>query len=100
MKQAVIAIIKWQYWLFNHGDVDETIKAVFPDLAQHFIDKFEFYCNHFGNTAAAWIHWFMDLSADRQEKFAAWVMENYHGVDNRFMNQNRKSAPLYPHQEY
>ena len=83
MKQEIIAIIKWQYWLFNHEEPREIIGEVFPDLARHFIDKFEFYCNHFGNTAAAWIHWFMDLSADRQEQFAAWVMENYHGVDRR-----------------
>lgn len=83
MKQEIIAIIKWQYWLFNHGEPYKIIEEVFPDLAGHFKDKFDHYCNHFGNTAAAWIHWFMDLSADRQEKFAAWVCENYHGVDRR-----------------
>lgn len=86
MKKEIIAIIKWQYWLFNHDEPYEIIERVFPDLAGHFKNKFDYYCNHFGNTAAAWIHWFMDLSADRQEKFASWVMENYHGIDSRIKN--------------
>ena len=30
MKTEIIAIIKWQYWLFNHGDVDE-IHYVYND---------------------------------------------------------------------
>lgn len=83
MKEQVVAIIKWQYWLFNHGEPKEIIKSVFPDLWEHLYDKFEHYANKTGNTAFAWSYWFMGLSTDRQEKFAAWVMENYHGVDRR-----------------
>lgn len=83
MKQEIIAIIKWQYWLFNHGEPKEIIKSVFPDLWEHLYDKFEHYANKTGNTAFAWSYLFMDLSFDRQEKLAEWVMNNYHGVDRR-----------------
>lgn len=83
MKQEIIAIIKWQYWLYNHGEPKQILQECFPDLWQHFYDKFNSYANRYNDTAMAWSSLFMELSADRQEKFAAWVMENYHGVDNR-----------------
>lgn len=83
MKQEVIAIIKWQYWLYNHGEPKQILQECFPDLWQHFYDKFNHYANKTGNTAFAWSYLFMDLSTDRQEKFAEWVCQNYHGVDRR-----------------
>ena len=86
MKKQVVAILKWQYWLYNHGNPKEIIKCVFPDLWEHLTDKFNHYANKTGNTAFAWSCWFMELSGDRQEKFAAWVMENYHGIDSRIKN--------------
>jgi hypothetical protein len=83
MKQETIAIIKWQYWLYNHGEPKQILQECFPDLWQHFYDKLNHYANKTGNTAFAWSYWFMDLSTDRQEKFAEWVCKNYHGVDRR-----------------
>ena len=83
MKEQVIAIIKWQYWLYNHGEPKQILQECFPDIWQHFYDKFNHYANKTGNTAFAWSYLFMDLSTDRQEKFAEWVCQNYHGIDRR-----------------
>lgn len=83
MTQAAAAIIKWQYWLFNHDNPKEIIETVFPDLSNHLYEKFKIYAYEYQNTAFAWARWFMDLSRDRQDKFAEYILQNYHGVDNR-----------------
>lgn len=83
MTEQVKAIIKWQYWIFNHGDMREIIATVFPELSSHLYDKWLALANFYQNTADATIHWFMDLSSERQERIAEWVSQNYHGIDGR-----------------
>lgn len=78
------AIIKYQYWLYNHADPKETLIAVFGEwLGNHFYGKFNTKCKTFNeNTWMAWVDLFMEMSMDNQAKLAEWVCENYHGVDN------------------
>ena len=83
MKKEIIAIIKWQYWLYNHGEPKEIIKSVFPDLWEHFSYKFHAYAIKYNNTVMAWSSLFMELSEERQSALIEWVMNNYHGVDSR-----------------
>lgn len=80
---SIHAIVKWQYFLYNHGDAKTIIEDCFPDLAQHLYDKFLRYCNTYGYTDKAWSYWFMELDVQRQMQFADWVVKNYHGVDER-----------------
>ena len=77
-------IIKWQYWLYNHDDIQETFRQVYPQwLADHFYAKFKGKCERYqGNTWMALVDLFMEMSMDNQAKLAEWVCENYHGVDN------------------
>ncbi len=83
MTEQAKSIIKWQYWLFNHGDMKETIAKVFPDLSGHLYSKWLRLADAYQNTAHATIEWFMELSGERQERFAEWVCVNYHGIDSR-----------------
>ena len=78
------SIIKWQYWLYNHADIEETFNEVFGNyLGTHFYNKFDAKCERFqGNTWMALVDLFMEMSMDNQAKLAEWVCENYHGVDN------------------
>lgn len=83
MKKEVIAIIKWQYWLYNHGEPKQILHECFPDLWQHFYDKFHAYATKYNNTVMAWSSLFMELSEEWQSAMIEWVMNNYHGVDKR-----------------
>lgn len=78
------AIIKWQYWLYYHGDIEETFRAIYPQwLADHFYAKFDGKCKRFdGNTWMALVDLFMEMSIDNQALLAEWVTNNYNGVNN------------------
>ena len=78
------AIIKWQYWLYNHGDPKVLLVELFGEnLGNHFYGKFRSKCVTFNdNTWMAWVDLFMEMTTDNQAKLAEWVCENYHGADN------------------
>lgn len=73
------AIIKWQYWLYNHGDIKEIFHEIWDtNLADHFYSKFLHFCEKNNNyTNFALVELFMELSRDNQEKLTEWVLTNY-----------------------
>lgn len=87
MTEQAKSIIKWQYWLFNHGDMKEVIAEVFPELYAHLYNKWLGMAKRYNDTAKATIDWFMELSGERQERIAEWVCANYHGIDGRIKRE-------------
>lgn len=87
-KISSIGIMKWMYFLHNHGDIKEIISKVFPDLAEHLYGKYCQYVDMCNNTIDALILFYMNLDTQRQIEFGEWVCENYSGVDNRIEKLN------------
>ncbi len=82
MTEQAKSIIKWQYWLYNHGPAKQVLVEVFGEhLGNHFNSKFEYFADKYQHTALAWSKLFMEMSTGNQELLADWVCQNYHGVD-------------------
>ena len=78
-EKEIDAIIKWQYWLYNHGDIKEIFHEIWPGLlADHFYAKFLHFCEKYNNyTNFALLTLFMEMSRENQKKLAEYVVKNY-----------------------
>lgn len=83
MTNQTLAIIKWQYWLFNHGNPKQLLVDIFgSNLGLHFYSKFNHFCEGAPNTAFAWIELFMEMSTSNQAALANYVIKNYDGCNS------------------
>lgn len=73
---GVFSITQWVYFTYNFPEPEPFFKEVFGNLGQHIYDKWESY--HYN-----WNRLFVELDSKNQQKLAAWIVANYHGVDKR-----------------
>lgn len=84
---AILSVINFLFFTTNFEDLSFIRKIWEADgLAQHFTDKMRSVCRKYEQQgfipAAAILDFFFLLSQANQEKFIAWVQENYHYSDN------------------
>lgn len=78
--EQIQAVIKYQYWLFNHGDPKNILVEVFgEDLGLHFTSKLEGFFIKCGQTAFAWTKLFMEMTDHNQQALVEWVLNHYEG---------------------
>ena len=69
---------KWVYWCFNFNDPQEWIGELQGAPAQHFMNKFEEYYDHYGADGVM-NRFFLNLDSTNQEILINYVMNNYKG---------------------
>lgn len=78
LEMSVFAITQWVYFTYNYPSPKELFENVYGkgNLADHIYHKWlDYKCN--------WGELFCALDREKQQKLAAWVIENYHGIDSR-----------------
>ncbi len=77
MTQEIFAMEKMMYFFTNHGPAEEVVRNIWTGIeADHFMDKLKA-CDY------SFAEFFYELSADNQEKFCQYILDNYHGIDSR-----------------
>ena len=91
MRTAINAIRTFVYFGYNYSNPNQMCEEIWGSgpgsLGQHLYSKlvgYDFNMSKF----------FCELSLDNQDKFAEWIMENYHGVDG--WNKNAMEHDVYP----
>ena len=73
---GVFSITQWVYFTYNYPSPEPFFDNVFGHLGRHLYNKWESYNND-------WNRLFVELDRENQQKLAAWIVANYHGVDSR-----------------
>ncbi|MCR5820734.1 MAG: hypothetical protein K6F94_07325 [Bacteroidaceae bacterium] len=77
MTQEIFAMEKMMYFFTNHGPAEEVVRSIWTGIeADHFMGKLKA-CDY------SFSEFFYELSADNQEKFCQYILDNYHGMDSR-----------------
>lgn len=85
MEKEIIAVIKWQYFLRNHGCMKDILYKIYPKwLADHFYRKYVRFSEKHTSAYMGISELFIEMDGESQVKLINWVMKHYHGMDKLF----------------